>query len=72
MTSLKDTGTTLILIASNAFETYLKQTGGVLDQNTGLVRLTTTQFNKLQNLNFDIGGVSVTSCDHKCQLLAIN
>lgn len=53
-----DTGTTLILIASNAFETYLKQTGGVLDETTGLVRLTTTQFNKLQNLNFDIGGTT--------------
>jgi len=52
-----DTGTTLVLLASNAFSLYEKATGGVLDENTGLLRLTTAQFNSLQSLFFDINGV---------------
>lgn len=31
-----DTGTTLILIASDAYSTYVSATGGVLDSATGL------------------------------------
>jgi len=53
-----DTGTTLVLIASDAFERYTKATGGVNDETTGLLRLTTAQFGKLQTLNFDINGVT--------------
>ncbi|KAF8528491.1 acid protease [Hysterangium stoloniferum] len=53
-----DTGTTLLLIATNAFNTYKTQTGGVLDNNTGLLRLTTTQFNNLKSLFFLIGGTT--------------
>lgn len=55
-----DTGTTLVLIASDALRKYQSATGAVLDNNTGLLRLTTAQFNKLQNLNFNIGGVTYT------------
>ncbi|KAF8526358.1 aspartic peptidase domain-containing protein [Gautieria morchelliformis] len=37
--------------------TYQEATGAVLDNTTGLLRLTTTQFANLQSLNFHIGGV---------------
>ncbi|KAJ7040327.1 aspartic peptidase A1 [Mycena alexandri] len=51
-----DTGTTLVLIATNAFTKYKSATGGVLDNTTGLLKLTATQFANLQNLNFVISG----------------
>jgi len=53
-----DTGTTLILISSDAFTRYQRATGGVNDANTGLLRLTTAQFNSLQSLFFLINGVT--------------
>jgi len=53
-----DTGTTLVLIASNAFTAYTKATGAVLDQNTGLLRLTASQFNNLQSLFFTTNGAT--------------
>jgi len=53
-----DTGTTLVLIASDAFTRYTKATGGVNDRNTGLLRLTTTQFSSLQSLFFTTNGVA--------------
>jgi len=52
-----DTGTTLVLIASNAFSAYQKATGAVADEETGLLRLTTAQFADLDSLFFDINGV---------------
>ncbi|EKM61628.1 uncharacterized protein PHACADRAFT_135435 [Phanerochaete carnosa HHB-10118-sp] len=55
-----DTGTTLTLIASNALQKYQKATGATLDSTTGLLRVSSSQFNSLQNLNFDIGGVTYT------------
>ncbi|GJE89616.1 aspartic peptidase A1 [Phanerochaete sordida] len=55
-----DTGTTLTLIASDALSKYQKATGATLDNNTGLLRITTAQFNSLQNLNFAIGGTTFT------------
>ena len=51
------TGTTLILIASNAFSKYESDTGGRLDRNTGLLKITSTQFANLKTLNFIVGGV---------------
>jgi len=51
-----DTGTTLVLIATNAFNAYQKATGGVLDDNTGLLRITSTQFSNLQSLSFTPSG----------------
>ncbi|KAL5534090.1 hypothetical protein ACEPAG_551 [Sanghuangporus baumii] len=51
-----DTGTTLVLIASDAFRRYQSATGGVADRNTGLLRLTTSQFNNLQSLFFTTNG----------------
>ncbi|KAH7886050.1 aspartic peptidase domain-containing protein [Phlebopus sp. FC_14] len=53
-----DTGTTLILLASNAYSAYQKATGATLDRTTGLLRITSTQYNALQNLNFNIGSVT--------------
>jgi len=53
-----DTGTTLVLIASDAFTRYRTATGGVNDAATGLLRLTTAQFASLQSLFFVIAGVS--------------
>jgi cathepsin E len=52
-----DTGTTLILIATNALTKYKSLTGAVLDNNTGLLRVTSAQFAALKNLTFNIAGV---------------
>ncbi|KAG2043738.1 aspartic peptidase domain-containing protein [Suillus americanus] len=51
-----DTGTTLVLIASDAFSTYQTATGAVMDQTTGLLKITSSQYAKLQALTFKIGG----------------
>ncbi|TFY71569.1 hypothetical protein EVG20_g1455 [Dentipellis fragilis] len=53
-----DTGTTLILIATDAFQEYQRATGAKLDQSTGLLTVTESQFNNLQSLFFNVGGVS--------------
>ncbi|KAF5312927.1 hypothetical protein D9619_002596 [Psilocybe cf. subviscida] len=47
-----DTGTTLVLIATNAFNKYQTATGGVNDANTGLLRFNNAQFSALQSLFF--------------------
>ncbi|KAL7284878.1 hypothetical protein ACG7TL_002192 [Trametes sanguinea] len=52
---ITDTGTTLLLLASDAFATYQNLTGGVLDNDTGLLKLTPAQFANLQSLFFHIG-----------------
>ena len=52
-------GTTLILIATDAFQKYQSATGGVLDSNADLLRVTSAQYAKLKNLSFDIGGVCI-------------
>ncbi|THH26964.1 hypothetical protein EUX98_g7216 [Antrodiella citrinella] len=51
-----DTGTTLTLLASDALAKYQKATGAVNDNATGLLKLTTAQFNNLQSLFFNING----------------
>ncbi|KIJ58536.1 hypothetical protein HYDPIDRAFT_34065, partial [Hydnomerulius pinastri MD-312] len=53
-----DTGTTLILIASDAFSQYQSATGGTMDENTGLLTITSEQYANLQTLTFNIGGES--------------
>ncbi|KZT08682.1 acid protease [Laetiporus sulphureus 93-53] len=55
-----DTGTTLILIASNAYSKYQKATSATEDEDTGLLRLTTSEYNNLENLYFNIGDNSYT------------
>ncbi|KAI0672026.1 family A1 protease [Trametes maxima] len=50
-----DTGTSLLLIASDAFETYQNLTGAVVDEATGFLRITPDQFDNLRSLFFHIG-----------------
>ncbi|KAJ6611442.1 acid protease [Mycena sp. CBHHK59/15] len=54
---IMDTGTTLVMIASDAFEEYRKQTGATMDQSLGLLTVTEEQYNNMQSMYFDIGGV---------------
>ncbi|RPD58932.1 aspartic peptidase A1 [Lentinus tigrinus ALCF2SS1-6] len=53
-----DTGTTLTLISTDALRRYQRATGAVLDNATGLLRITPTQFANLQSLFFTINGVT--------------
>jgi len=53
-----DTGTTLLLLASDAFARYRTATGAVPDNATGLLRITAAQFANLQSLFFTISGVT--------------
>lgn len=53
-----DTGTTLLLLATEAFQAYQKATGAVEDSTTGLLTITSAQYAKLQSLYFNIGGVT--------------
>ncbi|KDQ62683.1 hypothetical protein JAAARDRAFT_121181 [Jaapia argillacea MUCL 33604] len=53
-----DTGTTLLLLATDAFRAYQSATGGTVDQTTGLLTFTQQQYNNLQSLFFDIGGIT--------------
>ncbi|CAK5264092.1 unnamed protein product [Mycena citricolor] len=53
-----DIGTTLILLASDSFQEYQRVTGGVLDTETGLLKLTSTEFEALETLEFNIGGTT--------------
>ena len=59
LTSSDIIGTTLILIASDAFSRYEHATGGVLDNTTGLLTITSHQYNNLKSLFFKIGGVRI-------------
>lgn len=54
-------GTTLIYFASDAFASYQQATGAVLDNDTGFLRLTRSQFRNLKSLFFTIHGVSPLS-----------
>jgi saccharopepsin len=51
-----DTGTTLVLLATDAFNSYQQSTGATLDPTTGLLTISASQFAALQDLNFNIGG----------------
>ncbi|TFY59242.1 hypothetical protein EVJ58_g5896 [Rhodofomes roseus] len=55
-----DTGTTLIYIPTIAYDLYVLATGATLDENTGLLRLTTSQYDSLEDMTFTIGGVDYT------------
>ncbi|KAG6919008.1 hypothetical protein DXG01_009718 [Tephrocybe rancida] len=51
-------GTTLVYIATDAYNRYRTATGAVLDNTTGLLRITSTQFAALKSLFFTINGVA--------------
>ncbi|KAH9947115.1 acid protease [Amylocystis lapponica] len=53
-----DTGTTLVLIASDALKKYQTATGATSDESTGLLRVSSAQYSKLQSLYFNIGSKS--------------
>ncbi|KAF9820011.1 hypothetical protein IEO21_01673 [Rhodonia placenta] len=53
-----DTGTTLVLIASNAYDKYKKAVDGTEDENTGLLRISSSKYDSLSNLDFNIGGTT--------------
>jgi len=50
-----DTGTTLLLLATDAFQEYQNATGAALDSATGLLTVTQAQFDNMQSLFFKIG-----------------
>ncbi|KZV96746.1 acid protease [Exidia glandulosa HHB12029] len=53
-----DTGTTLVLLADDAFESYLATTGAVIDNNVGLFTVTPDQFATLPTLEVILSGVT--------------
>ncbi|KAL5512902.1 hypothetical protein ACEPAH_3300 [Sanghuangporus vaninii] len=53
-----DTGTTLLYLASDAFAAYQKATGAELDSTTGLLKITSAQYEKLGSLYFTFGTTS--------------
>ena len=59
-TGVLDTGVTLVLLDSAAFEAYKTATGGTLDESTGLLEISSEQFQNLQPLNFTIEDSSGT------------
>ncbi|KAI0718143.1 aspartic peptidase domain-containing protein [Cerioporus squamosus] len=50
-----DTGTTLIMLATDAYNTYQNATGATVDDNTGLLKITNDQYANLKSLYFEIG-----------------
>jgi len=53
-----DTGTTLLMLATDAFQAYQNTTGATLDSTTGLLTITESQFNSLQSLFFKVGNTT--------------
>ncbi|KAF9486195.1 aspartic peptidase A1 [Pholiota conissans] len=53
-----DTGTTLIMLTTDAFNKYKNATGAVDDQATGLLSITPTQYANLSSLFFISGGTT--------------
>ncbi|KAI0661988.1 acid protease [Cubamyces menziesii] len=53
-----DTGTTLLLLATDAFQAYQSATGATMDNATGLLTVTQAQFDALQSLFFTVGGTT--------------
>ncbi|KAJ8593944.1 acid protease [Rhizopogon salebrosus TDB-379] len=53
-----DTGTTLLLLATEAIKAYQEATGAIEDQTTGLLTITPEQYKNLKSLYFNIGSVT--------------
>ena len=53
-----DTGTTLILLATDAYKAYVSATGATPDSSTGLLTISNSQYSQLESLFFEAGGVS--------------
>ncbi|KAH8553065.1 aspartic peptidase domain-containing protein [Umbelopsis sp. PMI_123] len=59
-------GTSLILLAADAFQAYQKATGAALDNTTGLFKLTADQFANLKSLYFHIGDQAYELSPNAC------
>ncbi|KAJ3797904.1 family A1 protease [Lentinula aff. detonsa] len=57
LAGIVDTGTTLLYLQETGFNAYMKATGGIFDQRTGLYKITTAQYDALENLDFAINGI---------------
>ena len=53
-----DTGTTLTLLSTDAFNTYASLTGATVDRRTGLLCIPTENYDILQSLFFNIAGTT--------------
>lgn len=53
-----DTGTTLLMLSTDAFNTYTSVTGATEDATTGLLSISQENFSNLQSLFFNIGGTT--------------
>ncbi|KAI5119243.1 hypothetical protein M0805_008794 [Coniferiporia weirii] len=53
-----DTGTTLLLLSTDAFDTFTSLTGATLDETTGLLVISSADYENLQSLFFNIGSAS--------------
>ncbi|KZT02222.1 acid protease [Laetiporus sulphureus 93-53] len=53
-----DTGTTLILLSTDGYSAYMEATGATEDETTGLLTISSTDYDNLQSLFFNIGGTS--------------
>jgi len=53
-----DTGTTLLLLATDAFEAYQSLTNATMDNSTGLLEVTREQYLTLESMFFHIGGTT--------------
>jgi hypothetical protein len=62
-------GTTLLYLATDAYDAYVAATGATLDsQNTGLLMITPTQYAALQPLVFDLGAAGTYSLSPNAQI----
>ncbi|KAJ7451644.1 acid protease [Mycena latifolia] len=59
---IADTGTTLVMLPSSVFQAYQKATGAVLDPSSQLLTVTEDQYNNMQSMIFNIGGVKHELC----------
>ena len=53
-----DTGTTLVMLATDAFDTYVSLTGATEDETTGLLSISAANYANLQSLFFNTAGTS--------------
>jgi len=56
-TGIVDTGSTLLLLATDVLNKYISAVGAVFDNSVGLYAITSDQYADLQDLVFNIGGV---------------
>ncbi|KZT04938.1 aspartic peptidase A1 [Laetiporus sulphureus 93-53] len=52
-----DTGTTLILLATDAFNEYKSLTGAEMDNNVEMLKITREQYSQLKSMYFNINGI---------------